>query len=113
MPWDPLVALGIKLLGPPGDEPDAELDRMERLTVPAMQALDAEKTRLRSLAARDAAAAAQLRALLAEEVTQMEAYIEWARGFSNGGPISALEQMKEILRERIKQRQDEIREIAL
>jgi hypothetical protein len=109
MRWDPLVALGIRLLGPPMEVPDEELERIERLGARAGRAVEEKKEELRRLAPSDPRAAAQLRALLAEEVERMDAYVYWAAGFGSTEPDSALVKMQRIVQTRIEERRQEIR----
>lgn len=109
MPWDPLVELGIRLLGPPPDLPEKELERAPGLATRAEQALAEKKASLRGLAPKDPRAARQLRALLADEIAQIEAYIDWARGFDSTDPYSALVMIQQSLQERIDERRNELR----
>lgn len=109
MPWDPLVELGIRLLGSPANLPEKELERFEGLATQAEQAVAAKKASLRGLAPKDPRAARQLRALLADEIAQIEAYIDWARGFDSTDPYSALVRIQQSLQERIDQRRNEMR----
>lgn len=109
MPWDPLVELGIRLLGPPADLPEKQLERAPGLATRAEQAVAEKKANLRGLAPKDPRAARQLRALLADEIAQIYAYIDWARGFDSTDPYSALVRIQENLQERIDERRNEIR----
>lgn len=111
MRWDPLVALGIRLLGPPTEVPDEELERIERFSARAERAVEEKKSELRGLAPSDPRAAAQLRALLAEELAQLDAHIYWARGFGSTAPDSALVKLQQILQDRIGERRNEIRSL--
>ena len=109
MARDPLIELGIRLLGPPANLSDEDVERAERVSARAEKALEEKKEVLRLLAPTDRNAATELRSILSEEIAQIEANMAWMRRLGATDPDAPSVRALQVLEQWIAERESEMK----